>query len=254
MKEITKRAERVMLLLSGGKGERIGGNTPKQYISVAGKMIIARCLERLLEYGRFDKLVVVADGQWSDAIWKVVEGLFSKDEGLDNSAANGAFFSRFFGFAEPGKNRALSIYNGLRYVSTAVDEDAVIMIHDAVRPLVSDAQLEACFAACREHDGAMPVLPMKDTVYLSRDGVRVSELLPRDQVVAGQAPEAFVLGKYMAAYEALMPDKIFSVNGSTEPAILAGMDVAMIPGDENNFKITTPQDLERYKEICRHEV
>ena len=98
------------------------------------------------------------------------------------------------------------------------------------------------------HDGVLPVLPMKDTVYLSRDGKCVSSLLNRQEIFAGQAPELFVLGKYYEANEQLLPQKILQVNGSTEPAVLAGMDIAMIPGDEGNYKITTKVDLERFRE------
>ena len=61
-------------------------------------------------------------------------------------------------------------------------------------------------------------------------------------------PELFVLGKYYEANEQLLPQKILQVNGSTEPAVLAGMDIAMIPGDEGNYKITTKVDLERFRE------
>ena len=92
------------------------------------------------------------------------------------------------------------------------------------------------------------MLPMKDTVYLSRDGKSVSSLLNRQEIFAGQAPELFVLGKYYESNERLLPQKILKVNGSTEPAILAGMDIAMIPGDENNYKITTGTDLKRFRE------
>jgi 2-C-methyl-D-erythritol 4-phosphate cytidylyltransferase len=95
-------------------------------------------------------------------------------------------------------------------------------------------------------DGAMPVLPMKDTVYLSEDGLSVSALLERKQVFAGQAPESFRFGKYIAANEVLLPEKILKINGSAEPAILAGMQIKMISGDENNYKITTETDLRKF--------
>ena len=91
---------------------------------------------------------------------------------------------------------------------------------------------------------------MKDTVYLG-DGRQITSLLEREKVYAGQAPEAFVLGKYYEANKSLIPDKIEQINGSTEPAILAGMDIAMIPGDEGNFKITTQADLERFRALIK---
>ena len=95
----------------------------------------------------------------------------------------------------------------------------------------------------------MPVLPMSDTVYFSRSGKRVDELLNRNFIYAGQAPEAFRFERYLKANVDLLPDRILLIRGSTEPAIMAGMDVAMIPGDQRNFKVTTDEDLKRAKEI-----
>ena len=130
-----------------------------------------------------------------------------------------------------------------------------MIVRDAVRPLVSVETLEACINACSQHDGAMPVLPMTDTVYYSdTSGSRVERLLDRSRIYAGQAPEALRLGKYLEATERLLPEKILSINGSTEPAIMAGMDIAMIPGDKGNFKITTREDLENYRRIVEEGV
>ena len=97
---------------------------------------------------------------------------------------------------------------------------------------------------------AVPVLPLKDTVYSSEDGKRLSGLLERAKILAGQAPEAFRLGKYLVACEALSPEAILRISGSAEPALLAGMDIAALPGDEGNFKLTTNQDMERYIQIA----
>lgn len=90
---------------------------------------------------------------------------------------------------------------------------------------------------------------MKDTVYLSKDGRTITSLLSRNQIYAGQAPELFALGKYYEANKTMTMEKIMQINGSTEPAVMAGMDIAMIPGEERNFKITTMADLERFEKI-----
>lgn len=124
-----------------------------------------------------------------------------------------------------------------------------VLIHDAARPNLTQTQIAECYAAFAGHDGVMPALPMKDTVYLSEDGSRISQLLDRSTIFAGQAPELFDLHKYYRANAALLPEGLLGINGSTEPAILAGMDMVMIPGDDRNFKITTPADLERFREM-----
>ena len=106
-----------------------------------------------------------------------------------------------------------------------------------------------CLKAIEGYDGVIPVLPMKDTVYESVDGKTISRLLNRSQIYAGQAPELFRFGSYYEANRRLFPERILEINGSTEPAVIAGMKMAMIPGDENNFKITTKADLERLRTI-----
>lgn len=86
---------------------------------------------------------------------------------------------------------------------------------------------------------------------MSENGKCISQLVDRSKIYAGQSPEAFRLGKYLAVNEALMPDEIFKINGSSEPAVMAGMNIALIDGDERNFKITTKSDLEKFKEIMK---
>ena len=127
------------------------------------------------------------------------------------------------------------------------------MIHDAARPLLSQKLIADCAEAIEGHDGVLPVLPMKDTVYYSKDGRQITSLLDRQAVFAGQAPELFRLGTYYQANERLLPEEILRINGSTEPAVLAGMQIAMVPGDERNFKITTLADLERFRQIMENE-
>lgn len=235
------------LLLSGGTGTRIGGEIPKQYIEIKGRPVIAYCLRTLLSHEGIDGVQIVADEAWRETIRNCVEQI--QEEG-EVSQQGGRGNRKFRGFSAPGKTRQLSILNGLEDIRQYAGDSDCVLIHDAARPLVSAGQISACIEAVRAgHDGALPVLPMKDTVYLSEEGRAVTSLLDRKKVFAGQAPETFVLGKYYEANKALLPERILEINGSTEPAVLAGMDIAMIPGDEGNFKITTKQDLSRFQEI-----
>ncbi|MCI8646715.1 MAG: 2-C-methyl-D-erythritol 4-phosphate cytidylyltransferase [Firmicutes bacterium] len=226
----------IALILSGGTGTRFGSDIPKQYLSVCGTMILTETLQRFYSHPQIHALQIVAAPAWQDIIQKQQEPL-------------AGYKAAFRGFSLSGETRQLSILNGLRDISSYAEEEDIVLIHDAARPLVSSQLISNCLAAIQGHDGVMPALPMSDTVYLSHDGKQVTELLKREQVVAGQAPEAFRLGKYLKANEALLPERIYSIRGSTEPAILAGMDIAIIPGDPGNFKITTKEDLKRYQTI-----
>ncbi len=230
----------IALVLSGGTGTRVGGDIPKQYIKVKDRMLIAFCLGMFAQHKRIDAVWIVTAPEWQQSIVDECDRL-----AIGNDVIKG--------FSLPGDTRQLSILNGLRDISSYVASsdkadiaDTVVMIHDAARPNLTAEYVDKCLDALEVYDGVMPVLPMKDTVYYSENGKSVDRLLDRSCIYAGQAPEVYRLDKYLAANESLLPDEIYKINGSTEPAVLAGLKVAMIPGDENNYKITTQKDLERF--------
>lgn len=229
----------VALILSGGSGTRMEGDTPKQYIEVGGKPLIVYCLERLCSHPAIDAVQIVAAAEWREYISRHVLQIVKRI----------GVTEKFRGFSDPGENRQLSILHGLEDIRKFAEDEDYVFIHDAVRPFLSKELVTRCLEAVEDHDGALPVLPMKDTVYASTDGRRVSALLKREEIFAGQAPEAFVFGKYYEACRRLSREEILRINGSTEPAILAGMDIAMVPGEEGNFKITTREDMERLRSV-----
>lgn len=223
----------IALILSGGTGNRLGGNIPKQYIEVGGKPIISYCIRTLSLMEQIHGIQIVASSPWQV---QIMDWLADAD-----------VCTKFRGFSLPGENRQLSIYHGLEDIRAYAGQSDHVLIHDAARPMLSERMVVSCLEAVDGHDGVLPVLPMKDTVYSSTDGKIVKSLLNRSEIYAGQAPELFRLGAYYEANRTLMPDRILHINGSTEPAIMAGLDVVMIPGDEGNFKITTQSDLERFR-------
>lgn len=226
----------VAIILAGGTGSRVASEIPKQFIELSGQMMIMHSLKPFAESKMVDAIQIVAGQEWRE---KIESELFEDPE----------LAREFNGFSDPGENRQMSIYNALKDIDNTLDSVDGVIIHDAARPFVTVEDIDACLKALKEHDGGMPVLPMKDTVYFSRNGKKVDELLNRNCIYAGQAPEAFRFREYLEANEDLLPDKILLIKGSTEPAIMAGLDVAMIPGNQLNFKVTTKEDLERAKEI-----
>lgn len=226
----------VALVLAGGTGTRLGADIPKQYIDVKGKPIILYCLETLSMIKEIDAIQIVSNTEWYSFLKRII-------------VENQKLKMKIRGFSEPGENRQLSILNGVKDVCAYTSREDIVLIHDAARPLLSKKLVLECLNACKSHDGVLPVLPMKDTIYLSKDGKTISSLLDRKELFAGQAPEAFRIGKYLDANQALLPNQIKNINGSTEPAILFGMDIVTIPGDECNFKITTKDDLEQFRHI-----
>lgn len=225
----------IAIILAGGTGTRVGGDIPKQYLEAGGRPVIRYSLDICFGSGEIDGVHVVAEPCWRELIEAhLPEGNREK----------------WKGFSEPGETRQLSIWNALTDIAGYAGAEDIVFIHDAARPLLSGGLLHRCLQSVKGHDGVLPVLPMKDTVYYSEDGRRISGLLKRSSIYAGQAPEVFVYGKYYEANRALFPEKIRAINGSTEPAVMAGMDIVMIDGEENNFKITTQVDLEKFRSMC----
>lgn len=223
----------IALLLSGGVGTRIKSEVPKQYIEVGGRPVISYCIERLSLHEQIDALWIVADSAWHGQLTGWLEKYDKK--------------KKCRGFSAQGENRQLSILHGLEDIRKNLKNVEYVLIHDAVRPLLSEKLISDCFKAVLGHDGVLPVLPMKDTVYRSENGKTIDALLARSHIFAGQAPEVFRLEPYYEANKYLLPNRILEINGSTEPAVMAGMDIAMIEGDEDNFKITTIADLKRFQ-------
>ncbi len=226
-----------VVILAGGTGSRFGGNIPKQYIEVKGRPIISWCLDVLFSNEDVDTVRVVADISWQSYINDYIE-LHEKK-----------YIAKWKGFCLPGENRQLSIWNALEAMRGTANND-LVMFHDAARPNIKDDFISKCFNSVESHDGVMPIIPVKDTIYLCDENGKVDKLLPRSKLFAGQAPEVFKYGSYYKANQKLIPEKIKEINGSTEPAIIAGLDIATIEGDENNFKITTAVDMDKFKAHC----
>lgn len=211
----------------------MGGEIPKQYIEVCGRPVIAYCIERFAGHPRIDALIVVLAREWQAFVDRLPE-VRSMRQPLH--------------YAEQGETRQLSIYNGLKCAKEqGCRDDDIVIVHDAARPAVSARLIDDCLDACAEYDGAMPVLPVKDTVYQSLDGKTITSLLPRETLYAGQAPEAFRLGKYLAAHRSLPYGELAKINGSSEIAHRQAMRIRLVRGEESNYKITVPEDLERFK-------
>ena len=226
------------IVLAGGVGARLGADVPKAFVPVCQKPLIIYCLEILDRSKHIDRIQIVAAEDWMAQVEE-----WTKEYSVSK---------KINGFSIPGDNRQMSIFNALKDLQGVAAEDDFVFIHDAARPILSDDLIARSFEGIIGFDGVLPVLPMKDTVYLSHDGQQIDSLLNRKEIFAGQAPETFVYGKYFSINNKLVDSgEIMKINGSTEPAVMGGMKMHLIPGDEENFKITTQVDLDRFIEIVK---
>lgn len=229
----------IAIILAGGIGSRMQTNgMPKQYIEVFGKPILVYTLERFQKNEDVDKIIIVAHSEYHDCI-----NVWLKQYGI----------TKFCGFAFQGESRQVSILNGLE---VAVSDDVLVtdkvIIHDSVRPLVSQKLISQCLKEIDKHDGCMPVISVNDTIYQSQDGKKISTLLDRSTLYAGQSPEAFNLLKYYEINVNTDRNVLNEIKGSSEIAFRNGFDISLISGEVSNFKLTTPEDLARFEVMLRN--
>ena len=217
------------IILAGGSGSRTGMDIPKQYIkNEAGKSPIEYTIDSIYASDTTDVFVIAADPDRYDEIRKLFP------QGCEHI------------FTLSGQTRQLSVCNALDAIYEKYgDAGHTVMIYDAARPYISADHIKSLYCSLKNADGVIPVLPMKDTVYECENG-RINGLLKRENIFAGQAPELFVFDKYLKANKALFPEKIYDIKGSTEPAVLYGMNIVTVKGDERNIKITTAKDMEQF--------
>ena len=223
------------VILSGGIGTRMGmGDFPKQFIKVKDRSILEYTLDAFESAPEVDAIIIVIAPKW----WETLgDALCAK-------------YTKIVGTALPGEIRQESIMNGLTACMerSASDSDKVI-IHDAVRPLVSCALIGECLGQIPQYDGCLPVIPATDTIYYSEDGKSIGKLLDRSVLYMGQSPEAFVLHKYYEANQNRTRAFLEQMHGTAEIAFAAGLEVRIIRGETLNFKITDPADLQRFESI-----
>ena len=225
----------IAIILSGGVGSRMGKDIPKQYIKVNNQPIISYCLSTFLSNENIDAVVIGVADEWKDYVKEQIELSYS---------------TKPIYLTEPGETRQYSIYNALVLIKElGYKKNDIVIIHDAARPLVSNELIDQCLLSCCHADGVMPIIPVKDTIYLSSNAKEIDSLLNRNHLWAGQAPEAFVFGKYLDIHEAISREDLLKINGSTEIAYKAGLKIELIKGDPMNFKITTPEDLSNFENI-----
>ena len=223
----------IAIILAGGTGTRLGGDVPKQYLTVNEKPIIAFSLETFQTHPGIDGIVIVANDEWQDYIKGVL-----KQYGID----------KFAGFAPAGQSRQHSVLNGMAVAKTleGADDETLVLVQDAARPNVSAAMIDEALRL-EGYDAALPVIPIPDTTYYSEDGREITSLLDRDKLFAGQTPETFVLNRFYAIHENMSDAELCAVRGACQLAYSKGFTVRLYPGDHANYKITTMVDLEKFK-------
>lgn len=212
--------ETVVLVVAAGRGERLGGDVPKQYRRLAGQPLLTRSLQAFVRHPRITGVRAI---------------IHPDDLALYNEAIVGLdLMSVAFG----GATRHESSRKGLE--SLTANPPTQVLIHDASRPLVDAATIDRVLAELESSNAVIAALPVRDTIKRDDGGTSVCETIDRSALWRAQTPQGFEFQSILAAHKQL-PNETYTDDAAVGET--AGMTVKLVLGDEDNFKITTEKDF-----------
>ena len=217
----------VAVLLAGGVGVRVGLGVPKQLIKIAGHSIMEHTLAILDRHPDVDEIVVMMAPGHLDAVHKMVrDGGYAKVTQILEGA----------GTRNDTTQRALDALG---------EEDCKVLLHDAVRPLVSARIISDCFAALEEYAAVDVAIPSADTIIEVGADNTIRDIPPRANLRRGQTPQAFRLSTIREAYRIARQDPAFEATDDCTVVLryLPDVPIWVVPGDERNMKVTEPIDI-----------
>ena len=207
------------VIVAAGSGVRMNSNLPKQFLLIKNKPVLFYTIDAFLKaYDDLNVILVLPEDH-------LPKGQEIIDAYFDNNRIQ---------ICEGGRTRFHSVRNGL----ALINEDSIVFVHDGVRCLLSKQLIHNCYEATMEFGTAVPVIASKDSIrIITEEG---NEALERDKVKLVQTPQTFLSRVLLAAYKIDYKDKF-----TDEAAVVEafGLRINLIDGEENNIKITTPDDL-----------
>jgi 2-C-methyl-D-erythritol 4-phosphate cytidylyltransferase/2-C-methyl-D-erythritol 2,4-cyclodiphosphate synthase len=229
---LPRRKSIAAIVVAAGTGARAnagGEETPKQYRLLGGTPVLARTLRALLDVAAIDWVLPVIH-----------------DAHTERYAALGLKDARLLPPVIGGSHRQASVLTGLQ--ALAKHKPDLVLIQDAARPLIEPELVEAVIAALASHDGALPGLPVTDTIKRSPDGVTIFATEDRQTLFAAQTPQGFRFPQILSAHmRASALPREFTDDASI--AEWAGLSVALTPGSARNIKLTLPEDFARAERL-----
>jgi 2-C-methyl-D-erythritol 4-phosphate cytidylyltransferase len=217
----------IVLIPAAGMGKRMGASINKQYLHLDGIPIVAHTISVFEQSPQIDAIFLVIPAE---------EIPYCREYIIEKCG-----FKKVATIIPGGKERQDSVMNGLNAMRNHVADDDIVLIHDGVRPLITEDLLCKSIAAARLHDGALVAVPVKDTVKTVADGI-VTGTPRRETLWQAQTPQSF---RFKTIFNAHIAAKAEGFYGTDDSSLVErnGGKVHIVPGDYRNIKITTPVDL-----------
>ncbi len=223
------------MIIAGGKGVRMNQDIPKQFLNINDIPVIIYTLQAFQQHPEVDEILVVCIDGWQELLW---------------AYARQFNITKLKWIAMGGENGQESIRNGVCELQKHYNEEDIVLIHDAIRPNVSQEIISSCIAQCRLKGSAVTVIPCAEAMLLRQPGAKSSkEVIARDLLARTQTPQAFPLKKLIWAHKEALKRGITNSVATCTLMVELGEEVYFSAGSEKNVKITTVEDIEIFKAL-----
>lgn len=224
----------VALIIAGGSGNRMHQDIPKQFITVNERPVIVYTLEAFEKHPDIDSIAVVCIEGWEQVLWA-----YAKQFNI----------SKLQYVVPGGKNGQDSIRNGVYELNKHFVSDDLVLIHDAIRPMVSAEIISDNIRVAREFGNAITVIPCAEAMMQTEDGIVSVGSYPRDRLKRTQTPQAFRIGDICDLHRRALEAGITNSVASCTLKIEMGEQVYFSAGSEKNIKLTTVEDIDIFKAL-----
>ena len=219
------------VILAGGRGSRMGSETPKQFIKVLGVPILIRSVQKFLSASAVDGVICSVP-----TCYKKFTSELLIEYDIDTSRVE---------ITDGGADRSDSLKKAVEYLAKTKRLDSIVLTHDAVRPLIDERIINDNIAAATDFGACNTCIAATDTVFISADGRFISEVPDRATVFHAQTPQSFYAKKLYELIFATPPADFNKMTDGCSVFTYHGLPVAMVNGSQNNIKITYPDDIEK---------
>lgn len=229
-------------ILAGGKGSRMGNtDMPKQFLMIGSKPVFIHTVEQFLINRRIDKVLICCPNQWIAHTKDMLKKYISDT-------------SKIF-VVEGGATRNDTILNGCRFIEEkfGLNEDDIILTHDAVRPFLSQRIIDDNIDGALKYGAVDTVIEATDTIVHSVDKKIIADIPIRDQMYQGQTPQSFNIKQLMNLFASLTEEEKEILTDACKALVIKGHDVHLVKGETYNIKITTQYDLKVAKWLVEGE-
>lgn len=224
----------IALIIAGGSGERMKQDIPKQFLTVMEKPVIVYTMEAFQKHAEINAIAVVCIKGWEQILWA-----YAKQFNI----------TKLKHIVSGGNCGQASIRNGVFELEKHYDGNDIVLIHDAIRPMVSQEIISDCIVKARMYGSAVSVIPCAEAMLQTEDGMVSSGSYPRDQLKRTQTPQGFSLKKICDLHRMALERGITNSVASCTLMVEMGEQVHFSSGSEKNIKLTTVEDIDIFKAL-----